>query len=217
MFHGSYLPEDVTFLLQNLTNVRTVTKEEKEELIAAGEHYSDFIVSEDEHTIEQQWAYDASLQKHLNGLAVGVNSLAFNIVNESCIGDDEIVLISLVRAGTPLGVLLKRAVQRQTHKKVYHYGVSIIRDRGIDHEAMKYIMSKHKNACGIYFVDGWTGKGTITRNLKQSLAEADYWTGEVKLIVYSDPAHTAYMSMTDEDLVLPFGTKGRIMQSLVCL
>ena len=215
MFHGSYNPEDVTFLLQPLTDVRVVTKEEKEKLIAAGEHYSDFIVSESAPSTEQHVQYIKSLQQHQAALAVGVNSLAFKMVHESNIGDDEIILISLVRAGTPLGVLLKRAVERQTHKDVYHYGVSIIRDRGIDEEALKYIMDKHRNACGIYFVDGWTGKGTITRSLRKSLEESDLWTGPVKLVVFADPAHTATLSMTDEDLVLPFGILNSTVAGLI--
>lgn len=215
MFHGSYNPEDVTFLLQPLTDVRVVTKEEKEQLIAAGEHYSDFIVSESIPSVEQHVQYIDSIVKHQKAIALGVNSLAFNIVHESCIGDDEIVLISLVRAGTPLGVLLKRAVERQTHKKVYHYGVSIIRDRGIDEKALKYIMDKHRNACGIYFVDGWTGKGTITRSLRKSLQESEVWSGPVKLVVFADPAHTADLSITDADLVLPFGILNSTVAGLI--
>lgn len=215
MFHGSFNPDDVTFLLQPLTNVRTVTKEEKEQLIAEGQHYSDFIVSEDVPSTEQHIQYINSLAKHQKYLASGVNMLAFNIVHESDIGDDEIILISLVRAGTPLGVLLKRAIQRQTNKKVYHYGVSIIRDRGIDEEALKYIMSKHRNACGIYFVDGWTGKGTITRSLRKSLEESDVWFGPVKLVVYADPAHVADLALTDQDLVLPFGILNSTVAGLI--
>jgi hypothetical protein len=215
MFHGSFNPDDVTFLLQPLTNVRTVTKEEKEQLIAEGQHYSDFIVSEDVPSTEQHIQYIDSLAKHKKYLPTSVNILAHNIVNESIIGEDEIILISLVRAGTPLGVLLKRAVQRQTHKKVYHYGVSIIRDRGIDEEALKYIMNKHRNACGIYFVDGWTGKGTITRSLRKSLEESDVWFGPIKLVVYADPAHTADLAVTDEDLVLPFGILNSTVAGLI--
>lgn len=215
MFHGSYNPEDVTFLLQPLTDVRVVTKEEKEQLIAAGEHYSDFIVSEDVPSVDQVIQYVDSLKAHRDFLASGVNTLAFNIVHESDIGDDEIIIISLVRAGTPLGVLLKRAVERQTHKKVYHYGVSIIRDRGIDEEALKYIMDKHRNACGIYFVDGWTGKGTITRSLRKSLEESEIWSGPVKLVVYADPAHVADLAMTDQDLVLPFGILNSTVAGLI--
>lgn len=215
MFHGSYNPEDVTFLLQPLTDVRIVTKEEKEKLIASGEHYSDFIVSENAHSTPQFVQYLASLHTHQKALAVGVNSLAFNMVHESNIGDDEIIIISLVRAGTPLGVLLKRSIERQTHKRVYHYGVSIIRDRGIDEEALKYIMDKHRNACGIYFVDGWTGKGTITRSLRKSLEESDIWSGSIKLVVYADPAHTADLSITDEDLVLPFGILNSTVAGLI--
>lgn len=213
MFSGSYGKEDVTFLLQPLSNVTMVTKEEKEKLIASGGHYSDVVVSESVPSDLQHKIYKESLESLKEDLAVGVNSLAFNIAHDASFGDD-IVLISLVRAGTPLGVLLKRAVERESSKAVHHYGVSIIRDRGIDAEAMKYILDKHKSA-EIYFIDGWTGKGTITNSLKTSLEASDYWSGDIRLVVYSDPASTAWLSMTSQDLLLPFGILNSTVAGLI--
>lgn len=49
-----------------------------------------------------------------------------------------------------------------------HYSVSIIRDRGIDRNAINYILNKHRAEC-IQFVDGWIGKGAIFRELKKEL------------------------------------------------
>ena len=216
MFHGSFKPEDVTLLLQPITDVPVVTKEEKEALIAAGGHYSDVVVSESVPSVQQRATYLKALSHMEQRLALGVNSLAFDITHDACFGD-EIVLISLVRAGTPLGVLLKRAISRQTHKQVFHYGVSIIRDRGIDPVAMKYIMEKHGQSAEIYFVDGWTGKGTIFKSLKKSLLESEYWSERdlIKTVVFSDPARTAWLSTTNEDLLLPFGVLNSTVAGLI--
>lgn len=216
MFHGSFKPEDVTLLLQPITDVPVVTKEEKEALIAAGGHYSDVVVAESVPSIPQRSTYLQALDHMKHRLATGVNSLAFDIVHDACFGD-EIVLISLVRAGTPLGVLLKRAISRQTHKAVYHYGVSIIRDRGIDPVAMKYIMDKHGQSAEIYFVDGWTGKGTIFKSLTKSLLESEFWSERdlIKTVVFSDPARAAWLSTTNEDLLLPFGVLNSTVAGLI--
>ncbi len=55
-------------------------------------------------------------------------------------------------------------------KRSYHYGISIIRDRGIDAAALDYIESRHGTK-GIVFVDGWTGKGAITGELSRTLKD----------------------------------------------
>lgn len=70
-----------------------------------------------------------------------------------------IALVSFVRAGLPLGVLLRRALV-EMGRDARHYGISIIRDRGIDSVALEAIIKAH-GAENIVFVDGWTGKGAI--------------------------------------------------------
>ena len=216
MFHGSFKPEDVTLLLQPITDVPLVTKEQKEQIIAKGGHYSDVVVMEEVPSTLQQEVYKQSLEQMKGRLAVGINSLAFDITHDASSGD-EIVLISLVRAGTPLGVLLKRAISRQTHKVVHHYGVSIIRDRGIDPVAMKYIMDRHRRSAEIYFVDGWTGKGTIFRSLTKSLLSSDFWPEHypIKTVVFSDPSRSAWLSTTNADLLLPFGVLNSTVAGLI--
>jgi hypothetical protein len=83
----------------------------------------------------------------------------------------ECVVISLAWAGTPIGVLLKRALARMGIV-AHHYSISIIRDRGIDENALRFIKKRHGVDTSI-FVDGWTGKGAITKQLVTSLADSD--------------------------------------------
>jgi hypothetical protein len=78
-----------------------------------------------------------------------------------------VILVSLVRAGVPLGVLLKHQLEKT--QPCFHYGISIIRDRGLDLAALNAIIRQH-GADNIVFVDGWTGKGAICRQLTQSLS-----------------------------------------------
>lgn len=80
------------------------------------------------------------------------------------------MIISLARAGTPIGILIKRYLMQKYDVVVAHYSISIIRGRGIDHNAMEYIL-RHHNARDIQFVDGWTGKGAIQRQLMAAMSD----------------------------------------------
>ena len=53
---------------------------------------------------------------------------------------------------------------------VPHYSISIIRGRGIDNNAMKYLLSRYEPG-QLLFVDGWIGKGAILNELKKDLAQ----------------------------------------------
>ena len=45
---------------------------------------------------------------------------------------DSLVIVSLARAGTPIGVLIKRYLEKKYCVQLTHYSISIIRGRGID-------------------------------------------------------------------------------------
>jgi len=71
----------------------------------------------------------------------------------------EITVVSLARAGTPIGALLVRALRQLGRTDARHYSISIIRDRGIDENALRYILRREKREpAGLAFVDGWTAK-----------------------------------------------------------
>src|SRR3546814_8389995 len=101
------------------------------------------------------------------------------------------VILSLARAGTPIGILLKNALTR-LGVETFHYSISIIRGRGIDDNALDYVASRHgtKNAV---FVDGWTGKGAIRGELDASLATSTF---KPFLAVVADPAGRAALAAT---------------------
>ena len=107
--------------------------------------------------------------------------------------------MSLARAGTPIGILLKRYLRDRFGVSVAHYALSIIRGRGIDRNAMDFILRRHAPGA-IQFVDGWTGKGAIQRQLREAMA--DYPGVDPGLAVLSDPAYIARRCGTHDDFLI---------------
>ena len=86
--------------------------------------------------------------------------------------------------------LLSNVLQRQTA----HYSVSIIRDRGIDLVALEHILAAGHASESIVFIDGWTGKGVISRELEATIAQFNARRGTAidgGLYVLSDLAGSA--------------------------
>ena len=131
-------------------------------------------------------------------------------------GRHEIVLISLVRAGVPLGVLLKRCLSQT--QSCSHYGLSIIRDRGIDYAALEYIIQKH-GAQNIVFVDGWTGKGAISKELTTSLKDYPQLFDEgdplPRLVTLTDLGGCAWLCSSQDDWLIPSGILGSVVSGLI--
>ena len=210
-FSGSYLSGDVDFLLQPV-NIEMTPVELKEELIQSGKlHYSDMLSQEPEPT---QWhldLFEKALETGASRLAIEVVMLAKALIQR--FGDTPIVLTSLVRAGVPLGVMLQQTL-RKMGKTSYHYGISIIRDRGIDTQALSWIEERHGTE-GIVFVDGWTGKGAITGELIRSLSGRAGYPAQPRLVVLADPCGCAWLSASDEDWLIPFGIMGAPVSGLI--
>ena len=123
-----------------------------------------------------------------------------------------IVLVSFVRAGVPLGVLLVRAL-RDLNIECVHYGISIIRDKGIDQAALDWIEQRHFFE-NIVWVDGWIGKGAIHTQLQASLG-ARYPKTEIPLTVLADPTGKAWLSASGDDWLISFGILGSTISGLV--
>jgi len=210
-FSGSYLPEDVHFLLQPVQMEMTPV-ELKEEYIQSGKkHYSDMLSQEPEPTAWHLDLFRRSLDRGAERLATEVQQLASALATQ--FGETPIVLASLVRAGVPLGVMLQQAL-REMGKVSFHYGISIIRDRGIDTAALEWIEARH-GTDGIVFVDGWTGKGAITGELVKSLAGRPGYPAIPRLVVLADPCGRAWMSASDDDWLIPFGIMGAPVSGLI--
>lgn len=206
-FHGSYRPEDVTFLLKP-AEIGFVDVEEKERLIQSGtRHYSEMISPEKVPGPAYMALYDEALKRNAGRLLADIHTLAEMIVEHA---GSRITLVSLARAGTPIGVLLQRHLAGAGVDS-RHYSVSIIRGRGIDMVAMDKIV-RERGREGIVFVDGWTGKGAITDELTRALEGTPV---EPVLAVVADPAGRATIAATTDDYVIPSGILNGIVSGLI--
>ena len=194
----SYLEEDVIVLLKDITGkIEPKNSLEREKLIQSGVHYSELLPVEYQPTEAYTKLYQEALHLHAAQTAEAVRVLAEKIREKK---GENITLVSLARAGTPIGILLKRYLEKKYKKEVLHYSISIIRDRGIDHNAMSYILQRHTKE-SIQFVDGWIGKGAITKELNQAMEQYPGVSSE--LAVLADPAHITNLYGTTEDFLIP--------------
>lgn len=202
----SFKPEDVKVLLTDLTGIiEQVTVEELESRIHAGQHYSTMLPTEFKPTEEYFELYRQAMDRHAKTIAEYVVQVGDKMLRDV---EDYPVIISLARAGTPVGVLIKRYFDFIGIKSA-HYSVSIIRDRGLDDIAMWEIYTHERTTPKDYrFVDGWTGKGAISRELKTSVAllkaTSLKWSAlRPDLYVLADPAGITDCCATHDDFLLP--------------
>ncbi|CCG42704.1 cysteine protease StiP family protein [Magnetospirillum molischianum] len=209
-FSGSYDPADVTFLLKAVV-LPCVDVEEKEAAIQSGRrHYSEMLAPERAPTREYMRAFREAFEVNRARVGRDVARLAKALALR---GADETVLVSLARAGTPVGVLLKRALAA-LGRKATHYSISIIRDRGIDLVAMRAILGRH-SASDVVFVDGWTGKGAIGSELAKAISNDIPDLAGAPLCVLSDLAGVADLAAGDEDYVIPSAILNGVVSGLV--
>lgn len=164
---NSYTQNDVTVLLTDLTGkVEPMDVQSRERAIQGGAHYSELLPLEEPPSPSYFLRYTELLDLHGERMANCIVALAREINNRWAQAKrKEIVLVSLARAGTPVGVLLKRALKYYAGKDCKHYTISIIKGVGIDENALKEILLRHRLE-DIVFVDGWVGSGRITETLQ---------------------------------------------------
>jgi adenine/guanine phosphoribosyltransferase-like PRPP-binding protein len=200
---GSYKPDDVVFLLKDLSSLDLERgTEDREEAIQTGTHYSEMLPVEYRPTDEYIRLFHETLDQSARQVAQAVAVVSEQIVSKR---GTSLVLVSLARAGTPVGVLIKRYIKAMYEKDLSHYSISIIRGKGIDENALKYILQKHPGS-DIQFIDGWTGKGAIRKVLIQACESFEHKYG-VKLnddlAVLADPGCCCATYGTRDDFLIP--------------
>lgn len=199
---GSFDPGDVTLLLQDVTGrVAERPAALREAEIQAGRHYSEDLPIEQVPSAAYTKVFDRLLTAQLPRVAL-LTGMLTRLVLDQCPAP---VLVSLVRAGVPCGVLMGRYAASQLGRALPHYGISIIRGKGFDEAALAYILDRHP-AKNLIFVDGWTGKGMITRQLQESCQGFNQRHGTQvapTLAVLADPASSTDLYATREDFINP--------------
>ena len=195
---SSYSDEDVVLLQKDITGmVEPLATEEREKLIQAGKHYCEMLPIEYSPSLAYMQAYGEALRNYAKPTASAIGRLADKIMASR---GEHVVLVSLARAGIPIGILIKRYLKWKYKVDVMHYSISIIRGKGIDNNAMKYILNRH-SAKEILFVDGWIGKGAILKELEQDVTA--YAGVSPEMAVVADPANVTDMCGTHEDILIP--------------
>lgn len=217
MFSGSYDKADVTFLLKRLPNVQQLDVHEKEAHIQNGGHYSEVLSPEKAPEPQYLELFQQQLEATKARLAQDVLRLAKHIAQKAP-ATEALALVSLARAGTPVGVLVKRALEHHFGLTVKHYSVSIIRDRGLDLNALRMVRIKHPCDEAIFFLDGWTGKGVIGEELTRSVQAFNRDHGlniSPDLHVLADIAGTAAVCATRADYLLPSAILNATVSGLI--
>lgn len=212
---SSYMKDDCIFLMKNVTDeVLELNTEEKEQNISKGVHYSEMLPKEYYPTKAYLSLFYKSLQGTALSIAQYVADVAELIIKEK--GKD-VILVSLARAGTPIGVLIKQYVAFTYGICLPHYSISIIRGKGFDENAVAYIVNKHQSN-NLQFIDGWTGKGAINRVLKQSVWEfKEKYDVELdsELAVLADPSQATSLFGTRKDFLIPSACLNSTVSGLV--
>ncbi|GAA2825596.1 phosphoribosyltransferase [Kitasatospora sp. CM 4170] len=207
---SSYRADEVAWLLKDLSDValEAPTEEREEAVQSGGAHYAESLPVEYQPSPEYQELFHQALRVSARRIAAAVGTVAETLVRERGRG---LVLASLARAGTPVGILIRRWLAFAHGLDTPHYAVSIIRGRGIDPVALRYLAAHH-HAPDVVFVDGWTGKGAITRELADAVAGTAF---NPELAVLADPGRCVRTYGTRDDFLIPSACLNSTVSGLV--
>ncbi|MFJ8804303.1 phosphoribosyltransferase [Streptomyces sp. NPDC102487] len=214
---SSYAPDEVGWLLQDLSDVtlEAPTEEREEAIQSGGAHYAESLPVEYQPSTQYQELFHAALTTSAARIAEAVGAVTEVVLAER---SPRPVLVSLARAGTPVGVLMRRWAQHQHGLDLPHYAVSIVRGRGIDANALRYLAAHHDPA-DVVFVDGWTGKGAITRELADAIGEFEQAEGvsgfDPEIAVLADPGSCVRTYGTREDFLIPSACLNSTVSGLI--
>ncbi|MFE9644146.1 phosphoribosyltransferase [Streptomyces sp. NPDC006365] len=214
---SSYAPDEVGWLLQDLSDVtlEAPTEEREEAIQSGGAHYAESLPVEYQPSRRYQELFRAALDTSAARIAHAAGAVTETVLAER---SPRPVLVSLARAGTPIGILMRRWAQHRHALDLPHYAVSIVRGRGIDANALRWLAAHHDPA-DVVFVDGWTGKGAITRELAQAIEEfetSDGITGfDPEIAVLADPGSCVRTYGTREDFLIPSACLNSTVSGLI--
>jgi hypothetical protein len=214
---SSYAPEEVGWLLQDLSDVtlEAPTEEREEAIQSGGAHYAESLPVEYQPSEQYQELFHAALQTSSARIAQAVGVVTDTVIAER---SPRPVLVSLARAGTPVGVLMRRWAQFRHGLDLPHYAVSIVRGRGIDANALRWLAAHH-DPRDVVFVDGWTGKGAITRELAAAVEEFEAGGGaagfDPEIAVLADPGSCVRTFGTRDDFLIPSACLNSTVSGLI--
>ncbi len=197
MISHSYLPHQVTCLFAPFDG-DLLSVQEKEARLQNGGYYGDILSKEERPDPQYIEIFDQLSATLSHKLAQPVLQLVEHFHNTRP-ANRPIVLLSLARAGTPIGVVVAELLRTRFNREVHHYSVSVLHKYGLDAHAMNHVLSRHA-AEDVVFLDGWVSQGRITRAVEES---APQWGVSPVLYCVSDPSGFQDAVATREDVLLP--------------
>ncbi len=208
---SSYKNSDIIVLLKDISGrLSPLPANEREKLIQRGVHYSELLPQEYEPSQKYIELYEYALKHFSKETALAVQAVSERIYR---LHGKNVVLVSLARAGLPAGILIKHYIDKKYNISIPHYAISIIRGKGIDKNAINYILSYHK-AENLCFVDGWVGKGAIQRVILESV-NSSYKGIDPTVAVIADPAHITPLCGTNKDFLIASSCLNCIVSGLL--
>ncbi|WP_328810997.1 cysteine protease StiP family protein [Rhodococcus sp. NBC_00294] len=200
---GSYAADEVSWLLKDLSHVslEADTASREQQIQSGAAHYAESLPVEYQPDAAYRDLFATVLEESATRLATAVGIVTDLVIAER---GENLVLASLARAGTPIGILMRRWARDVRGLTWPHYAVSIVRDRGIDSAALDHL-ARHHDPADVVFVDGWTGKGAITRELTAALDAVHRAGGprfDDRLAVLADPGHCVTTYGTRDDFLI---------------
>lgn len=125
---------------------------------------------------------------HISGLH---ERLVTKITNQ--IDLEKLLLVGILRAGLYVSTGLARRLEYRG-VRVPVVALGLFHEAGIDQTALENILRDYPNRIPV-FIDGWTGRGVVARELKQSVPDA-------LLATLVDPGHYGDLWATDIDTLV---------------
>lgn len=210
MKHSYKNKNEVILLLTDVTGrVKPVSIEERGKIITSGGKARSVIIHEYEVSEKYREIVHRHMDNYIGDMARYTGILAERLYEAK---GSSLVLVDIVRAGIPIGILVKRYLKKYYNADIPHYGISLV--EGLDPKAMEYIISRHGRS-GIQFIDGWTGKGTVAKEILKSCM--DYDGVDASLAVLSDCTGFAKYAGTREDVYIPHSPLNAAVTGLVSI
>jgi hypothetical protein len=213
---SSYCPDEVMFLVKDLSGALVeVSRADYEQGIDEGRHYAEMLPEEEFWpTDEALDLFDRALRRSAQRLALAVGIATEQVLVRR---GSRTVLVSLCQTGTPVGILLRRWAKWRHGLKLPHYTISVVRGHGVDANALSHVLDRHDPGA-IQFVDGWTGKGAIARELTATVRRRHRQNGTAPsddLAVLVDPGDCAAIAGTGDDFLVPNACLNATVSGLV--
>jgi adenine/guanine phosphoribosyltransferase-like PRPP-binding protein len=213
---GSYAAGEVQWLIKDLSfaELEAPTAEREAAIQSGRANYAESLPEEYDPSAEYEDLYNDALARSAARVAHAVGLVTEQVL---ALRGGAPVLVSLARAGTPVGILMKRWARQVHGIDLPHYTASIVRGVGIDQTALSYLAS-HYAPEQIMFVDGWTGKGAIARELEAAVAgfaNTDGARFSPELAVLADPGHCTEIFGTRDDFLIPSACLNSTVSGLV--